>query len=98
MVFTVYSNINQYMNPARPTQTQTKQRDIAVADPSAVAAEREEEDSNMISEDSDHHGKKTVVNTNIISASINGQQHLELEKPVEFTLQHLDVSTVRCSS
>ena len=95
-MFVTYSNLNEYLNPKKPDVEDEYQ---------AVDGKKEEEfykETNVIEENVDvmeverkneAHAVETIVNSNIISASINERKdRIPLMEPVVFTLEHKQVS------
>ena len=99
IVFTTYRNIEEFLSPEVADEP-IKKADIQ-ADKTIIKGPVEEKDT--IKEafdegiDPEEQNKKDVsrvVNTNIISAAINGrsEEKVELSEPILYTLEHLQVT------
>ena len=87
MVFTIYSNIQRWMSASagKAGTTSSTQRCIT-APSSADDSLGDDEPRCRLNEENE-----TNVNTVIISASIRNRDRVELRKPFEFTLEHIEV-------
>ncbi|XP_046374770.1 adhesion G protein-coupled receptor L3-like isoform X2 [Haliotis rufescens] len=86
VVFVVYNNLEQFMQPRMQSEDQPEKevRGRSTSDMSneiIVTSPEEEEKEKK---------KEKVVNSNIISASINNREEVKLFEPVEYTMQHLN--------
>ncbi|XP_071119599.1 adhesion G protein-coupled receptor L3-like isoform X3 [Haliotis cracherodii] len=85
VVFVVYNNLEQFMQPRMQSEDQPEKevRGRSTSDMSneiIVTSPKEEKEEK----------KEKVVNSNIISASINNREEVKLFEPVEYTMQHLN--------
>ncbi|XP_046556840.1 adhesion G protein-coupled receptor L3-like [Haliotis rubra] len=87
VVFVVYNNLEQFMQPKMLSENQPEgQKDVEGRSTSEMSNEII---VNSPKEEEKEEKKEKVVNSNIISASINNREEIELFEPVEYTMQHL---------